>query len=158
MGGYSVERSITVNASSHLVHGLVNDFHKWPLWSPWEGLDPALQRTYGGPDEGEGARYDWKGNRKAGEGGMVITGSTPERIVMTITFLKPFKATNTTRFDLTPSGNGTQVRWEMSGEQQGVMSLLGKVYPMDRMIGPDFEKGLARLKAVAEETDGSPAG
>ncbi len=158
MAGYSVERSITVNASSHLVHGLVNDFHKWPLWSPWEGLDPALQRTYSGPDEGEGAHYEWNGNRKAGQGSMVIIGSTPERIVMTIRFLKPFKATNTTRFDLTPSGNGTHVRWEMSGEQGGVMSLLGRVYSMDKMIGPDFEKGLARLKAVAEETDGSPAG
>jgi hypothetical protein len=157
MAGFSVTRSITVNASSHLVHGLINDFRKWPQWSPWEDLDPDLQRTYTGPDQGEGARYEWKGNRKAGQGAMVIDGSTSEQVVMTINFLKPIRATNTTRFQITPTDHGTQVTWEMSGEQKGVMSLLGKVYPMDKMIGPDFEKGLARLKAVAEETDASPA-
>ena len=157
MGGYSVERSITVNAPSHLVHGLVNDFHSWTSWSPWEDLDPELQRTYSGSDDGVGARYDWKGNRKAGQGSMVITGSTPEGIDITIEFLKPIKTTNQTRFNITPSGNGTQIRWVMTGEQKGVMALLGKVYSMDKMIGPDFEKGLSRLKAVAEEMDGSSA-
>ena len=157
MGGYSVERSITVNAPAHLVHGLIDDFHKWTQWSPWEDLDPELQRTYSGPEEGQGSRYDWKGNRKAGQGGMVITGSAPEGIDITIEFLKPIKATNQTRFNITPSGNGTKIRWVMTGEQKGVMALLGKVYSMDRMIGPDFEKGLSRLKAVAEGTPGAPS-
>jgi Polyketide cyclase / dehydrase and lipid transport len=155
MGGYSVERSIMMNAPAHVVHGLINDFHAWTSWSPWEDLDPALQRSYSGPDEGVGARYQWSGNRKAGQGAMEIKGSTPEGIDITVDFLKPMKATNQTRFVLRPSGNGTQVRWVMTGEQKGVMALLGKVYSMDRMIGPDFEKGLSRLKAVAEEASGS---
>ena len=158
MGGYSVERSITVNAPAHLVHGLINDFHTWTTWSPWEDLDPALQRTYSGPDQGVGAHYAWSGNRKAGQGAMEITGSTPEGIDIRIDFLKPIKATNQTRFNIASSGNGTQIRWVMTGEQKGLMALLGKVYSMDRMIGPDFEKGLTRLKAVAEGTDGAPAG
>ena len=158
MGGFSVERSITVNAPSHLVHGLVNDFRQWTAWSPWEDLDPDLQRTYSGPDQGQGARYAWKGNRKAGQGSMVITGSAPERIDITVEFLKPFKATNLTSLNITPSGNGTQIRWVMTGEQKGLLSLLGRVYSMDKMIGPDFEKGLARLQGVAEHTDGSTAG
>lgn len=158
MAGYSVERSITVNAPAHLVHGLVDDFHNWTTWSPWEDLDPALRRSYSGPDQGVGAHYEWSGNRKAGQGAMEITGSTPEGIDIRVDFLKPVKTTNQTRFVIAPSGNGTQVRWVMTGEQKGVMALLGKVYSMDRMIGPDFEKGLARLKAVAEGTDGSPAG
>ena len=158
MAEYTVERSITVNASSHLVHGLVNDFHNWTKWSPWEDLDPALQRSYSGPEEGVGARYEWSGNRKAGQGAMEIQGSTPEEIDITVYFVKPFKATNQTSFKITPSGQGTQIRWVMTGENKGVMALLGKVYSMERMIGPDFEKGLARLKAVAEETDASPAG
>ena len=157
MAEYTVERSITVNASSHLVHRLINDFHNWTAWSPWEDLDPALQRSYSGPEEGVGARYEWSGNRKAGEGAMEIKGSTPEGIDITVYFLKPFKATNETRFNITPSGNGTQVKWVMTGENKGLMALLGKVYSMERMIGPDFEKGLSRLKAVAEETDGSPS-
>jgi hypothetical protein len=152
MGGYSVERSITVKAPSHRVHGLVDDFRSWTLWSPWEDIDPHLQRTYSGPDKGVDARYDWSGNRKAGAGSMTITGSAPEGIDITIAFLKPIKATNQTRLSFEPSGSGTDVRWVMTGEQKGLMALFGKVVSMDRMIGPDFEKGLARLKAVAEET------
>jgi len=150
MAGYSVERSITVNAPSHLVHGLVDDFHNWTQWSPWEDLDPELQRTYSGPDQGVGAHYAWSGNRKAGSGSMEITGSVPEGIDITVAFLKPFKATNKTTIHLEPSGSGTAVRWVMTGEQKGLMALFGKFVSMDRMIGPDFEKGLARLKAVAE--------
>jgi hypothetical protein len=152
MAGYKVERSITVNAPSHRVHGLIDDLHSWTRWSPWEDLDPELQRLYSGPDEGVGAHYAWEGNRKAGKGEMEITGSAPETIDITINFIKPFKATSTTRFSLEPSGPGaTRVLWELWGEQRGLMNLIARVYSMDRMIGPDFEKGLARLKAVAEQ-------
>ncbi len=151
MAGYTVERSITVNAPSHRVHGLVNDFHHWTAWSPWEGLDPALQRSYSGPDQGIGAHYVWSGNRKAGSGSMEITGSTPEAVEVVVSFLKPFKATNLSTFHLEPSGSGTMVRWVMTGQQKGMMAVFGRFVSMDRMIGPDFEKGLSRLKAVAEE-------
>lgn len=153
MGGYTVERSITVNAPAHRVHGLVDDFHSWTSWSPWEDIDPALQRTYLGADSGVGARYEWSGNRKAGAGSMEITASTPARIDIALDFLKPFKASNVTSFVFEPSGSGTRVRWLMSGEQKGLMGLFGRFFSMDRMIGPDFEKGLARLKGVAEETE-----
>jgi hypothetical protein len=152
MGGYSVERSITVNAPSHRVHGLVDDFHNWTSWSPWEDLDPDLQRSYSGADQGAGARYEWSGNRKAGQGSMQITGSTPEGIDIALEFLKPFKSTSMTRFAFEPSGSGTEVRWQMTGEQKGLMGLFGKFVSMEKLIGPDFEKGLARLKAVAEES------
>jgi hypothetical protein len=150
MGRYTVERSITVNAPSRVLHGLVDDFRRWTEWSPWEDLDPALQRTYSGPETGPGARYEWSGNRKAGTGRMEITGSTPEGVDITVFFLKPFKATNQTRLSFEPDISGTQVRWVMTGEQKGLMALFAKFVSMDKMIGPDFEKGLARLKAVAE--------
>ncbi len=152
MAGYSVERSITVNAAPHHVHALLDDFHKWPAWSPWEDLDPDLQRTYTGPEKGVGARYAWRGNRKAGAGSMEIQVSTPTWIEIALEFLKPFKASNLTTFELTESGSGTEVTWRMTGEQQGLMNVFSRFVSMDRMIGPDFEKGLARLKAVAEET------
>jgi hypothetical protein len=150
MGRYTVERSITVNAPSRVLRGLVDDFRRWTEWSPWEDLDPALQRTYSGPETGPGARYEWSGNRKAGTGRMEITGSTPEGVDITVFFLKPFKATNQTRLSFEPDISGTQVRWVMTGEQKGLMALFAKFVSMDKMIGPDFEKGLARLKAVAE--------
>jgi len=152
MGSYTVERSIIVNAPASRVHGLVDDFHSWTSWSPWEDLDPDLQRTYSGPDAGVGAHYAWTGNRKAGSGSMEITGSSPEAVDITVHFLKPFKATNQTTLSFAPVADGTQVRWVMTGEQKGAMAVFGKFMKMDKLIGPDFEKGLARLKAVAEET------
>jgi polyketide cyclase/dehydrase/lipid transport protein len=151
MGSYSVERSITVQAPAPRVHGLVDDFHAWTAWSPWEDLDPDLRRTYSGPDKGVGAHYAWQGNRKAGAGSMEIVASSPEEIEVAVEFLKPFRSTSRSRFVLEPSGGSTGVRWVMTGEQTGLMAVFGKFMKMDKLIGPDFEKGLARLKAVAEE-------
>lgn len=150
MGSFSISRATTIAADPALVHRLVNDFHEWQAWSPWEGLDADLTRTYSGPDSGVGAHYAWSGNRRAGEGSMEIVGVTPERIDVSLTFLKPWKGTNDVTFTLTPSSGATDVVWMMSGEQKGLMGVLGKVVPMDRIVGKDFEKGLAQLKAAAE--------
>ncbi len=150
MTGFEVSRSTHVAADPALVHRLVDDFHEWPAWSPWEGLDADMQRSYTGAESGVGAHYAWKGNRKAGEGSMEITSSTPERVVLTLVFLKPWKATNEVAFELTPRNGGTDVTWRMSGEQKGLMAVLGKVVSMDRLVGKDFERGLAQLKSAAE--------
>jgi len=150
MGSFTVVRTISIDAPPAIVHDLVDDFHHWTRWSPWEDLDPDLQRTYFGPEKGVGAHYAWTGNRKAGSGSMEIIGSTPEAVDITVKFLKPVKATNQTTLTFTPSGAGTDVRWEMTGEQKGLMAVMGRFMNMDKMIGPDFEKGLARLKAAAE--------
>lgn len=150
MGGYAVSRSTTVVADPARVHRLINSFHEWTAWSPWEDIDPQLDRDYSGPDTGVGAHYAWSGNRKAGQGAMEITSSTPDEIDIRIDFLKPVKATNRVVFTLTPAVDGTEVTWLMTGEQRGLMALVGKVVPMDRLVGKDFEKGLTRLKAVAE--------
>lgn len=150
MSTFQISRSATIAADPALVHRLVNDFHEWPQWSPWEDIDPAMERTYSGADAGVGAHYAWRGNRKAGEGSMEITESTPERVALTLSFLKPWKATNDVSFALTPDNGGTHVVWSMAGEQKGLMALFGKIVPMDKLVGKDFEKGLARLKAAAE--------
>jgi hypothetical protein len=150
MGSYSVERSTTVNAPAARVHELVDDFHHWQQWSPWEGLDPALERTYTGPDHGVGAHYAWSGNKKAGAGSMEITGSTPQEIVIALEFLKPFRSTSTSLFEIVPDGERSRVTWRMTGEQKGLMAVFGRFMNMDKLIGPDFDKGLARLKAAAE--------
>jgi len=150
MSTFEVTRSISVAAPPDQIFSLVNDFHQWRQWSPWEDLDPDLQRTYSGADAGVGAHYAWKGNRKAGEGSMEIVGSGPDGVDVDLTFLKPFKATNRVRLALNPTSQGTDVVWTMTGEQTGLMALFGKLVPMDRLVGKDFEKGLARLKAAAE--------
>jgi hypothetical protein len=151
MSEYEVVRSTTIGADPARVHGLVNDFREWIAWSPWEDLDPDLQRTYAGPDRGVGAHYAWQGNRKAGQGSMEITASLPDRIDVDLVFMKPFDSASKVTFDIVPAGEGrTDVTWRMRGEQNGLWGLIGKVVPMERFVGKDFDKGLARLKGVAE--------
>ncbi|WP_378734273.1 SRPBCC family protein [Nocardia brasiliensis] len=151
MAEFEVVRQAVISAEPSRIHGLIDDLHEWTKWSPWEDIDPQLQRTYSGPDSGVGAEYAWNGDRKVGSGNMAIVTSADREIGIRLTFEKPWKATNQVLFELNPTESGaTQVVWRMTGEQRGLMRVLSKVIPMDRMIGKDFEKGLARLKAVAE--------
>jgi hypothetical protein len=149
MAEFEVVRSAVVTAEPARVHRLINDFHKWVEWSPWEDLDPQLQRSYSGADSGVGARYAWSGNRKAGAGSMEIIGSADREIGVRLDFLKPMKATNMVTFILDPVETGTEVTWRMTGRQTGLMGVIGKFIPMDRFVGRDFEKGLARLQQAA---------
>jgi hypothetical protein len=150
---YEVTRSTSIRANPAAVHALVDDFRKWTQWSPWEDLDPDLQRTYSGPESGKGARYAWKGNRKAGEGSMEITASAPDHVDVDLRFMKPFSNVSKVRLALRQSATGSDVTWTMTGESpKGLMGLFTRIVPMDKLVGKDFEKGLARLKAVAEQT------
>lgn len=152
MTSYAVTRSTDIAAPPERIHPLLDDFREWVAWSPWEDLDPDLERTYLGPEAGVGARYEWSGNKKAGKGTMEIIRSTPERIEIALAFLKPFPATSTVVFTLRPTAGGTEVTWNTRGEQGGIWGKLLKVVPMDKLLGKDMEKGLARLTAVAEAT------
>ncbi len=148
---YAVERSVTVAAPPSAVYAHIVDFHRWPTWSPWEGLDPAMTRQYSGADSGVGAVYAWSGNRKAGQGRMEITDAVePSSVHIALDFLKPFKSSSTTTFVLVPDGDGTRVTWTMTGPKTVMTRMMGLFKSMDAMIGPDFEKGLSRLKVVAE--------
>ncbi|MFF0489655.1 SRPBCC family protein [Nocardia sp. NPDC004068] len=150
MAEFEITRETVIAADPATIRAHLLDFHRWQEWSPWEELDPGMRRTFSGPDSGVGATYAWDGNRKAGRGSMEITGVTDDTVDVRLIFEKPWRATNRVRFDLTPADGGTRVSWRMSGERNAVMSLLAKVIPMDSMIGRDFEKGLARLRTVAE--------
>lgn len=148
---FTVTRSTTINAPAERIYPLVADFHHWVDWSPWEGMDPDLTRRYSGAESGEGAHCAWSGNRKAGEGSMTITNVTPNaHVAIDLHFTRPFPAKNKVELVLTPQdGGATDVEWLMSGTQKGVMAVFGRIVPMDKMVGKDFEKGLARLKALA---------
>lgn len=149
MSSFEMSRSTHIDAPPERVLPLLEDFHEWQQWSPWEGLDPDLKRTFTGPEKGVGSHYHWSGNKQAGEGTMEITKSGPGGVEVDLRFLKPFKATNVTRFDLRPADGGTDVNWVMTGERGFFMSLAGKLF-FDKSIGKDFDKGLASLKAAAE--------
>ncbi len=151
MADFSLSRSTTIQAPPDRIHALVDDFREWQKWSPWEGVDPDLDREYSGPDHGVGSTYHWSGNKKAGEGEMRITGSTPTSLVADLEFLKPFKASNVMRFALAPDGDATDVTWTITGRRNAMMSLMGKLF-FDKSIGKDFERGLAALKRESEHT------
>lgn len=152
---FRIERSATMAATPDRIFPYLADFHRWEAWSPWEKLDPALQRTHSGAASGVGAVYEWLGNKKVGQGRMEITdASPPTRLRIQLDFLKPFEAHNITTFALTPSGSATSVSWVMEGTNTFMGKLMGMVLDMDKLIGKDFEAGLANLKA---EVEGPPA-
>jgi uncharacterized protein YndB with AHSA1/START domain len=148
---YTVERSATVEAPPERVYEQIADFRNWTSWSPWEGVDPQLERTYSGAESGTGAVYAWSGNRKAGQGRMEIIGANqPSRVQIDLRFEKPWKARNDTVFTIEPQGSGSRVTWSMTGKKTLMTKVMGVFKSMDDLLGPDFEKGLARLKATAE--------
>jgi hypothetical protein len=149
---FTVERYALINAPADTLHALINDFHEWTKWSPWEGLDPNLRRTYTGPASGVGSAYAWQGTRKVGSGDMTIVGSQPDRVDIKLNFIKPFKAQNDTMFAIVPEGGGSRVTWTMTGPQTLLSKVMGVFFPMEKFVGKDFDKGLARLKAAAEHT------
>lgn len=148
---YTVQRSATIDAPPELVYAHIVDFRRWAGWSPWEEMDPGMEKKYSGSDAGIGAKYAWSGNRKVGEGSMEVTDAKEHSsIQIALDFLKPFKASNTTVFTLHPEGDGTSVTWAMTGRKTFMTRVMGLFKSMDSMMGPDFEKGLDKLKAVAE--------
>ena len=149
---FRVERSTVIAAPPEAVFALLDDFHRWSGWSPWEHKDPDMQRSHSGAERGVGAVYEWRGNRQVGEGRMQITASNaPSTLVVKLDFLKPFEAHNTAEFVLTGEGGSTSVSWANHGPCPFLSKLMGLFVSMDRMIGPDFETGLANLKALAEK-------
>jgi hypothetical protein len=149
MTAFTQTRTATINADAATIHALINDFHEWAAWSPWEKLDPQLKRTFTGAPEGVGSHYAWEGNKQVGTGTMEITNSTPEQITIDLEFIKPFKASNKTVFTLSPTTGGTEVDWTMSGDRNLLFTIMGKLF-FDKAIAKDFDRGLESLKALAE--------
>lgn len=150
MPAFTISRAIGIDAPAETVHALVNDLREWQKWSPWEGLDPDLMRTYTGPDAGVGAHYAWSGNKNAGEGTMEIVGSTPAQIQIDLVFTKPWESASQVAIDLTPKGDGTVATWTMTGQSTALMTVMRKLFRFDNALGKDFMKGLTQLKAAAE--------
>ena len=152
---FRIARSIRIAAPPERIFALIEDFRAWGAWSPWEKRDPALKRSYGGAPSGRGAVYAWEGNRNVGQGRMeIVDAPAPSRVTIKLDFLKPFKAHNTAEFTLVPEGDSaeavTEVTWAMTGPNIFMGKVMGVFVDMDRMIGRDFERGLANLKAAAE--------
>jgi len=150
---FRIERSIVVNAPPQRVFEQVNDFNRWRAWSPFETLDPAMKREIAGAQCGTGAVYTWDGNSKAGAGRMEIVESVPaSKVGIKLDFTRPMEAHNTAEFVIVPEGtNASRVTWAMHGPQPYIGKVMSLVFSMDRMVGKDFERGLANLKKLAEQ-------
>jgi uncharacterized protein YndB with AHSA1/START domain len=148
---YTIERSTVIGVPPEKVYEEIADFHKWADWSPWEGLDPNMDRTYSGSAGGKGAIYTWSGNRQAGQGRMeILKADPPSHLLIDLVFEKPWKSHSVTEFSIDQTGSGSEVTWTMTGPMTLVTRVMGIFKSMDSMLGPDFEKGLARLKSNLE--------
>jgi uncharacterized protein YndB with AHSA1/START domain len=148
---FSVRRGATMKAPPEKIFSLINDFHQWGKWSPWENRDPAMMRSFSGAESGQGAVYAWEGNKNVGSGRMeILDASTPSKIIIKLDFLKPFEAHNTAEFTMLPQGDATSVNWVMHGPAPFMSKMMQVFMNMDKMIGKDFEAGLANLKGLAE--------
>ena len=155
---FRVERSIEIHAPASRIYPCIAELRQWRAWSPYDELDPGMQRTYSGAMAGVGAVYEWDGNDNVGAGRMeVVAAEEPTRIDMQLDFLRPFECHNMAVFTLEPVGDATRVTWRLEGPSQFVSNVISVFIDMDAMVGSDFEKGLQKLKALAEEPPPEPS-
>ncbi len=149
---FRVQRSINIKAQPEKIFPLINDFHNWAAWSPWEKMDPLLKRTYSGSGQGQGAVYEWDGNKKVGTGRMeIIEIAPPSKVLIKLDFIKPFEGHNIAEFTLEGNGDSTNVTWAMYGPTPYMAKVMSLFMDCDNMVGPQFETGLAKMKAVTEK-------
>lgn len=156
LGGYAMSskftaaRSTVINAPAAKVYGLVASPRQWKAWSVWNQRDPAMQITYEGPDGGAGASWEWK-SKTEGNGKMMFTTAEPDKRVEYSLYFSDFGATSTGSLALAPEGSGTKITWTMNGDM-GSNPLFSWIALFgDKMVGADFEAGLANLKVLAEK-------
>lgn len=149
---FRVERSTTIRSTPEAIFPLIQNFHQWEAWSPWEKIDPHIQRTYSGSPQGQGAIYQWSGNKNIGSGRMeVVEATSPSKVVINLDFITPFEAHNTVEFTLTQQGDATQLTQAMYGPSPFISKLMGLFFNMDKMVGDKYEEGLASLKKLIEK-------
>jgi len=149
---FHVQRTQRINASPEKVFPLINNMHSMNTWNPFSEADPEIKITYTGPESGKGARYEWAGNSKVGQGSIeIIDVATPSRVALKLDMLKPIEGHNTVVFTLAANGSDTDVTWAMTGERPFIGKVMDAVFNMDRMVGSQFEKGLDKLRAIAEK-------
>ena len=155
---FHVERTAAVDASPHVVHAIINDLHQWDRWSPYDKLDPNMKKSHSGPETGTGSIYSWEGNDQVGAGKLTIVDSRPdEAVMMKLEFTRPFECSSDVKFTVIPTDKGSSVSWSMDGKNTFFCRFFSLFMNMDRMIGNDFEVGLANLNKIANETPAKAA-
>jgi len=149
---FRVQRAMAIKAPPEKIFALINDFHTWGQWSPWEKKDSAMKRAFSGAPSGKGAAYAWEGDNNVGQGSMeIVESAPPSKIAIKLDFVRPFEAHNRVVFTLEPKGDATNVSWDMQGPTPFLAKIVHVFLDMDKMVGNDFETGLANLKAASEK-------
>jgi hypothetical protein len=149
---FQVQRTQRISASPDKIFPLINNIHSMNTWNPFSEADPEIKITYSGPQSGKGARYEWTGNSKVGQGSIeIIDVAAPSRVALRLDTLKPMEGHHTVVFTLAPNGSDTDVTWALTGERPFIGKVMDAVFNMDRMVGSQFEKGLGKLRAIAEK-------
>jgi uncharacterized protein YndB with AHSA1/START domain len=149
---FRVERSINIKAPPEKIFSFLTNLRNGEQWSPWVEMDPHMAITYSGPEAGVGATQEWSGNKQTGSGRMVIVESVEnERVVSSLDFFASFKAHNMAAFLMEANGDGTtKITWAMYGPQPFMAKVMGLIFNCDKMVGPHFERGLSKLRTLAE--------
>jgi uncharacterized protein YndB with AHSA1/START domain len=149
---FRIQRSASIKAPPEKIFPLINDFRSWSSWSPYEHKDPAMKKTFSGAAVGKGAIYEWEGDKNVGSGRIEIADTAPpNKVSIKLDMIKPFAAHNQVEFRLEPRGDVTDVTWAMNGHTPYLAKVMHVFIDVDRMVGQDFEAGLASLKSVAEK-------
>ncbi len=149
---FAVERTMAMKAPADRIFPYINDLHRFATWSPFERKDPGMKRAFSGPASGKGARYDWDGDSSVGQGYIaILESSAPDRVVMGLDMVRPLRVHNTVEFKLETRGEATNVTWSMRGRVPYAAKIAHVIFDMDRMVGGDFEAGLASLRALVEK-------
>ena len=146
-----VKRSVVIDATPAEVYPHIASLKKMHDWSPWREMDRDQKNTWSGADGTVGSYEEWEGDT-VGTGRQEIVALEQDRKVTTdLRFFEPWESQSTVSLELAPEGEGTRVDWIMTSKNEGLGRLMAVFMDMDKMIGPDFEKGLQNLKAVTEE-------
>ena len=149
---FRVQRAASIKAPPEKIFPFLNDLHNFASWSPYEKKDPAMKRTHSGAPSGKGAVYEWDGDRNVGAGRLAIANaSPPSKLTLNLDMFRPLEAHNMVVFTLEPKGESTNVTWAMDGKVPYLAKIVHVFLNVDKMVGQDFEAGLANLKAVAEK-------
>lgn len=149
---YRVERSTVINAKPETIFPLLNELRRWPEWTAWTtNREPTLVYTHSGPASGVGAVQSW--TAQSGNGSIKLTAADPAAGVGYELNFNDGRFVSTGHIQLSPvtgNTNVTRVIWTNEGElgRNPVGRYLGLL--MDKMMGSDFEIGLANLKARCE--------
>jgi len=145
---YHVEREVQIQASAPEIHEFVGELRRWDTWTPWKDSDPTIVVQFGDKTTGVGAYQSWTGESGAGE--LTFTECSPARGVAYDMSFDEGSYQSVGAILYRETGESTVVTWTMDGDSGMNLVARWMGLMMDKWVGPEFQKGLDKLKLVVE--------